>query len=227
MTNSGILLDIYNRLFQTYGPQSWWPGDSPEEVAIGAILTQNTNWENVQKAIDNLKRENLLQIESIAQVSEERLSSLIRPSGFFNQKTRRLKTFVHFLITRYDGSFTRMGLADTERLRAELLSLNGVGPETADSILLYALNKPIFVVDAYTKRILSRHGLIEEKATYETVQRLFHRTLPQDVQLFNEYHALIVMLAKTHCRAKPICKGCPLEHRNDSDIALMKTILQR
>jgi endonuclease-3 related protein len=178
---------------------------------VGAILTQNTNWGNVERAIENLKSACLLEPQKIDSATEKTLASLIRPAGYYNIKTRRLKNFVGYFISHYMGSVEMMKKMPLETLREELLKIKGIGPETADSILLYALEKPVFVVDAYTKRVLYRHGLIEsQNADYHHVQMLFHRELKRNVQLYNEYHALFVRLGKEHCRAKPLCEGCPL-----------------
>jgi len=205
------LTGIYDILFSAFGPQHWWPGETPFEIAVGAILTQNTNWGNVEKAIGNLKKEGALNAKALHGMSHAELASMIRPAGYFNIKAKRLKNFLSFLTDRYRGSMTGLGKGDTHSLRAELLGVNGIGPETADSILLYALGKPVFVIDAYTKRALVRHGIAPEDATYHEMQGLFHDSLPHDVSLFNEYHALFVMLGKHYCRPKPKCGGCPLE----------------
>ncbi len=207
-----MLLKIFQKLYSFYGPQRWWPGDSPFEIAIGAILTQNTNWGNVEKAISNLKAVNAFNPKRLHEMPEKELADLIRPAGYFNIKSRRLKNFLTFLINNYGGSMTRMEKAETFTLRNALLNINGVGPETADSILLYALNKPIFVIDAYTRRVLSRHGIMDHDASYEEYQRLFHKELNENVQLFNEFHALFVRLGKDFCKPKPRCEGCPLEN---------------
>jgi len=173
-------------------------------------LTQNTAWKNVQKAIENLKAQKTLDPFVIASLSEEKLEKLIRPAGFFKQKAKRLKEASLFLIREFSGSMDRMKELPLEELRSKLLSINGIGPETCDSILLYACDKAIFVVDAYTKRILSRHALVEEKSTYYSLQRLFMDALPHDVELFKEYHALLVVLGKSYCRPLPKCEICPL-----------------
>ncbi|RJQ43731.1 MAG: endonuclease III domain-containing protein [Nitrospiraceae bacterium] len=206
-----ILSDIYNTLFKSFGPQHWWPGETPFEVAVGAILTQNTNWGNVEKAIDNLKREKVLTAKALHEMPHEKLASLIRPAGYFNVKAKRLSEFLSFLITHYKGSMSNMIKKDTATLRHGLLNVKGIGPETADSILLYALEKPVFVIDAYTKRVLSRHKIIPEDSTYHEMQELFHNNLPMDVSLFNEYHALFVMVGKHYCKPKPRCAECPLK----------------
>lgn len=205
------LLEIYRRLYHAFGPQRWWPGETPFEIVIGAILTQNTNWGNVEKAIENLKRDEALNVESINNMKPERLASLIKPAGYFNVKAKRLKAFISFLRNEYHGSLKRMKKEEMQTLRVRLLQVHGVGPETADSILLYALEKPVFVIDAYTKRIFSRHRLMEYDKSYEEFQKIFHSSLKKDVKFFNEYHALLVRLGKTYCRKKPICKGCPIE----------------
>ncbi|MBI5847612.1 MAG: endonuclease III domain-containing protein [Nitrospirae bacterium] len=206
-----IFETLYQRLFAAFGPQHWWPANSPFEVAIGAILTQNTNWSNVEKAIANLKREKAISAKSLHRMQASDLATLIRPAGYFNVKAARLKNFIDFLHAEYQGSMSRMAKESLPAVREKLLSVRGIGPETADSIILYALEKPVFVIDAYTKRILSRHAIIERAESYETYQKLFHSTLRSDVLLFNEYHALIVRLAKDFCKTKPICRGCPLE----------------
>jgi endonuclease-3 related protein len=205
------LLEIYKRLYRVFGLQHWWPGESPFEIAVGAILTQNTNWGNVEKAIENLKRDKVLNAKSIHRMRIHILASLIKPAGYFNVKSKRLKAFIDFLMNEYHGSMQRMGNEETQTLRMKLLKVHGIGPETADSILLYALEKPLFVIDAYTKRVLSRHGIMEHEKPYEEFQELFHSSLKRDVKLFNEYHALFVRLGKTYCRKKPRCEGCPLE----------------
>lgn len=203
-------MDVYSRLLSAFGPQHWWPGDSPFEVMVGAILTQNTNWGNVERAIENLKRAKALTPAAIHEMSHERLAGLIRPAGYFNVKAKRLKAFMEFFINRYSGRVSKMRKVDTKTLRRELLSVNGIGPETADSMLLYALERPVFVIDAYTKRVLSRHGIMDGSESYERFQDLFHVALPRDVQLFNEYHALLVRLGKDFCKPRPRCEGCPL-----------------
>jgi len=206
-----LLSNIYNSLFTHFGPQHWWPGDSAFEVAIGAILTQNTNWGNVEKAIANIKAKKALSPKSLHNMSHSELASLIRPAGYFNVKAKRLKAFLNFLCNDYRGSMQRMRKVDTSSMRKSLLSVNGIGPETADSILLYALDKPVFVIDAYTKRVMSRHGLASENIDYHDLQALFHKSLPLDVQLFNEYNALFVIAGKNYCKPSPKCTGCPLE----------------
>jgi endonuclease-3 related protein len=210
-TKKEYLTEIYNILFTHFGPRQWWPGDSPFEIAVGAILTQNTNWTNVEKAIDNLKRAKVLRAGALHTLHIKKLASLIKPSGYFNVKAKRLKSFLKYLAHHHKSSMASMKAEDMTMLRKELLEINGIGPETADSILLYALEKPAFVIDAYTKRVLTRHGIATEKADYHQLQELFHKNLPRDVQLFNEYHALFVMVGKDYCKPKPRCNGCPLE----------------
>jgi endonuclease-3 related protein len=214
-----LLMEIYKRLYNAYGPMHWWPGETPFEVMVGAILTQNTSWRNVEKAIHNLKARKVLHVRGIHQLRKSELASLIRSSGYFRIKADRLKAFVNFLSENYNEELKRMMREGVETLRQKLLDVKGIGPETADSILLYGLKKPIFVVDAYTKRILSRHGILSEKASYEEVQRLFMNHLPHGEKLFNEYHALLVHLGKTLCKKIPRCDICPLRgiaHRAES-----------
>lgn len=201
-TKPGDLMGIYDALYSHYGPQHWWPGDTPFEVMVGAVLTQNTNWGNVEKAIANLKAAGALSAKAIHVMPEPELAELIRPSGYYNIKAKRLKAFIAYFIESYGGSIARMKKAGCDTLRREILAVNGVGPETADSILLYALGCPAFVVDAYTKRIFSRHGFFGEDADYHDVRRFFMDNLPTDAKLFNEYHALIVRLAKDRCSKK-------------------------
>lgn len=197
-------------MFDALGPQQWWPGETPFEVVIGAILTQNTNWSNVEKAIKNLKTAGMLSPGGIQELSLPELAQLIRPSGFFNVKARRVKTFINWLFSRYEGNLSSMFAQDLQMLRDELLSVKGIGPETADSILLYAGNLPTFVVDAYTHRILSRHGFISEESTYDEMKTFFEENLPKDVKLYNEYHALLVNIGKMFCKPKKVCEQCPL-----------------
>jgi len=204
------LIRLYKVLYKAFGPQHWWPAETQFEVIVGAILTQNTAWTNVEKAIRNLAREKLLNPSALRSVNKKKLAGLIRPSGYYNIKTDRLKNFSRFLHKRYGGSLKKMFSQDLQVLRAELLSVNGLGKETADSILLYAGRKPIFVVDVYTRRILSRHKMVPEDSSYEAIQDLFMGHLPHDNVLFGEYHALLVNLAKNICsKKKPKCSGCP------------------
>jgi endonuclease-3 related protein len=207
-----LLYTIYKKLFAAFGPQHWWPGDTPFEVAVGAILTQNTSWGNVEKAISNLKAKGAFDPFVMRRMQAGRLAELLRPSGYFNVKARRLKSFISFLVEDYGGRVEAMKKEKTSALRKKLLSVNGIGPETADSILLYALGKPVFVVDAYTKRVLERHDILPDGGGYEEVQGFFlHSSLKKNAKLFNEYHALFVRVGKDYCRkSKPACGGCPL-----------------
>ncbi|MEK7789774.1 MAG: endonuclease III domain-containing protein [Planctomycetota bacterium] len=211
MRKTKALLQIYQKMFDALGPRHWWPGETPFEVIIGAILTQNTNWSNVEKAIKNLKTAGKLSPEGMYELSVTELAELIRPSGFFNVKAKRVKAFINWLFSRYEGNLSKMFAQDLQALRSELLSVKGIGPETADSILLYAGNMPTFVVDAYTHRIFSRHELIPEESTYDEMKSFFEENLPEDVQLFNEYHALLVNIGKTFCKTKKVCEPCPLK----------------
>ena len=215
MTNrddSRRIRDFYSALYGRYGPQNWWPARTRLECATGAILTQNTSWKNVEKAIEALRENSMLSAEKIKASSHERLAALIRPCGYHNLKARRLKNFIDFLFAGYGGAMENMLAEDTDGLREKLLSVNGIGEETADSILLYALGKPVFVADNYSRRILRRHRLIPEGASYSEMQKLFARSLSIDAEVFGEYHALIVRTGKLHCRKTPRCEGCPLEH---------------
>ena len=198
-------------MFDAFGPRQWWPGETPFEVVIGAILTQNTNWSNVEKAIKNLKTASKLSPEGIYGLSITELAELIKPSGFFNVKAKRVKAFINWLFSRYEGNLSKMFARDLQTLRSELLSVKGIGPETADSILLYAGNMPTFVVDAYTHRIFSRHELIPEESTYDDMKSFFEENLPKDVQLYNEYHALLVNIGKMFCKPRKVCEPCPLK----------------
>ncbi len=206
-----ILPQFYETLATALGPMHWWPARTPFEVIVGAILTQNTAWVNVQRAIANLRRERLLTPRALERVGQGKLSRLVRPSGYFRQKAKKLKAFVRFLRSDFAGSLARMLRIPTAELRERLLAVHGIGPETADSILLYAGNQPVFVVDAYTQRILFRHGLLGEKAGYEEARQLFEGSLPRDAKLFNEFHALLVKVGKNWCRPQqPRCEQCPL-----------------
>lgn len=201
----------YDALFAAHGPQHWWPGRTAFEVIVGAILTQNASWTNVEIAIRNLRREKLLTPRAIESVSFARLARLVRSSGYFRQKAKKLKCFVRFLRSEYAGSLTRMFRTPTTVLREKLLAVYGIGPETADSILLYAGKHPVFVVDAYTRRMLERHNLAAPTQSYEEIRQLFERTLPSDAPLYNEFHALIVRTGKEYCRThNPRCSECPL-----------------
>jgi endonuclease-3 related protein len=205
------LLAVYEALFAAYGPQGWWPAETPFEVMVGAILTQNTNWRNVERAIGNLRAAGALTPAAMGRLRPGALAELIRPAGYFRVKSGRLRHLLRHLRLRHGGSVSRLLRLPQEALRAELLDISGIGPETADSILLYAAGHPSFVVDAYTKRILSRHGLVSEGAGYDQVREIFTRALPAETPLFNEYHALIVRLGKECCRPRlPRCASCPL-----------------
>ncbi len=201
---------MYERLYEAYGPQNWWPAETTTEVVVGAILTQNTAWANVQRAIENLKRADCLSWVSLRDVSQERLAGLVQPSGTYRVKALRLKSFVEYLWERHGGSLESLLGGDPNEARERLLSITGVGPETADAILLYAGGRLTFVVDAYTKRVLRRHELISESASYDDVRRLFHQSLDPDLHFFNEFHALLVTVGKKHCRVRARCDGCPL-----------------
>ncbi len=205
------LVSIYELLHEYYGPQRWWPARTKFEVIIGAILTQNTGWRNVERAICNLSRARLLTPDSMRRVSGKRLARLIRPAGYYNMKTERLKCFISHLFRRYDGGLGRMFSRPQNELREELLQIKGLGKETVDSILLYAGGRAVFVIDAYTRRVFSRHGFISGEESYDVIQRFFEDNLPHSARLFNEYHALIVGVAKDFCRKDPRCRGCPLE----------------
>ena len=208
---SKTLTEIYQLLFDRFGPQHWWPGETPFEIITGAILTQNTNWTNAEKAIANLKSADCLTPEKLHHFDVSKLTELIRPAGYYNIKAKRLKNFLNWLFRNYNGRLTNLENLDTNQLRAELLAIKGIGHETADSILLYAFKRRIFVVDVYTARIACRHGLIEPDADYEQLRELFQSNLPLDSQLFNEYHALLVKVGKEFCKPKAKCTGCPLE----------------
>ncbi len=206
------LTAVYERLLAAFGPQKWWPAQTPFEVIVGAILTQNTNWGNVEKALINLKSDKFLSPRALKDISPKKLASLIRPAGYFNVKAKRLKNFISFFFNEYSGHLKKMKQEDCRALRQKLLDVNGIGSETADSILLYALDKPVFVVDAYTKRVLYRHNMIAPDADYDTIAEMFMKFLKPDVRMFNEYHALIVRLGKDFCKPKPFCRQCPLRN---------------
>lgn len=205
------LTEIYQLLFERFGPQYWWPGETRFEIITGAILTQNTNWTNVEKAIANLKSARLLTPEKLFSLEVTQLAELIRPAGYYRLKAKRLKNFLSWLFEDYAGQLENLEELSTDRLRAELLAVKGIGPETADSILLYAFDREVFVVDTYTARITSRHNLIEPGAGYECLRELFQSNLPEDTQLFKEYHALLVRAGKEFCKPKTKCLDCPLE----------------
>lgn len=205
-----LLHELYEKLWQAFGPQGWWPGETPFEVALGAILTQNTNWRNVARVIADLKDCGLLDAGILREMPDAELARRLRPVGYYHIKADRVKNFLAFFAQRYQDSLASMAAEDLEVVRLGLLSVKGIGPETADSILLYALHKPTFVVDAYTFRILSRHGLVAEPLSYEELRQVFMDHLPADVKLFQEYHALLVRLGKEYCRTRPRCAECPL-----------------
>jgi endonuclease-3 related protein len=205
------LNEYYNALFAAHGPQHWWPGRTRFEIIVGAILTQNTSWRNVRLAIGQLRKNKLLSPRTMHRVSHKTLARLIRSSGYFRQKAKKLKAFVRFLRTEYAGSLTKMFPTATPQLREQLLTVHGIGPETADAILLFAGKHTAFVVDAYTRRILQRHAIVDPRAGYEEIRELFERSLPNDAAVYNEFHALIVHTGKHFCHAKqPRCAECPL-----------------
>lgn len=200
-------------LFAYFGRQHWWPADSRDEIIIGAVLTQNTGWNNVLKAIDNLKTEHICDLRSIRHTSVKHIAALIKPAGFYNQKTSYLKNIADFF-SQYNYNYNCIRNRD---IRSSLLDVKGIGSETADSILLYALDRPVFVVDAYTKRIMGRH-IKDFPKTYEEIQALFHRSIKHDIGLFREYHALLVQCGKQFCRTRPKCDDCPLNTFARTDI---------
>jgi endonuclease-3 related protein len=206
----GRLLEVYWRLYEAYGPQRWWPGDGPFEVIVGAILTQSAAWTNVEKALANLKAAGRLSPGALMDIAERALAPLVRPSCYFNEKARKLKAFACLLRDSFGGDLDRLLATPPEELRPLLLSCHGIGPETADSILLYAAGQPSFVIDSYTRRLFARLGFRPSPDTYEGWRRLFMQSLPQEAPLFNEYHALIVRHGKERCRKQPLCEGCPL-----------------
>lgn len=211
LSPSGELLRYYEAMSGALGPMRWWPAETPFEVIVGAILTQSTAWGNVERAIANLRAAGLLTPAAMLRVRASRLATLVIPSGYFRQKAKKLKAFVRFLQAEYQGSLQRMFETPTLELREKLLAVHGIGPETADSILLYAGNHPVFVVDAYTHRILRRHGITDGKPDYERVRSFIEASLPQRPELFNEFHALIVNTGKNWCRkSAPRCEECPL-----------------
>ena len=204
------LLDIYQRLFDHYGPQHWWPGESRFEIAVGAVLTQNTAWHNVEAALENLRQADALCPSGMSQLTEAELAELIRPAGYYRLKARRLRNLLGFFAENSREDIDAVWALPATTLRERLLAVNGIGPETADSIVLYAAGHAVFVVDAYTGRLLKRHAWIDPEADYHAMQERFHDELPWDVELFREYHALIVRLGKEHCKRRPICETCPL-----------------
>jgi endonuclease-3 related protein len=205
------LLQAYEHLLDAFGPQHWWPGESPFEIMVGAMLVQNTAWRNVERAISNLREADLMEPRALYAVPQEELAELIRPAGYFQVKARRLRHLLKFLVDEYDGSLQQMFHTDVATLREQLLAIHGIGPETADAILLYAGGLPTFVVDTYTHRVLARHGWIGYEADYHEIKDCFESALPADRALYNEYHALLVRVGKEFCRrTAPRCDTCPL-----------------
>lgn len=205
------LLTVFKLLFSAYGPQHWWPGDTPFEIMVGAVLTQNTAWTNVEKAIANLARRDKLSAASVVAARHDHLANWLRPSGYFNIKATRLKNFCHWYIDA--GGLAALSQLDTQTLRTALLSVNGVGPETADDMLLYAFDRPVFVIDAYTRRLFSRLGFIAGDEAYDDIRLSLEDKLGAEIELYNEFHALIVIHAKTVCRVRPRCDDCLLRRR--------------
>jgi endonuclease-3 related protein len=206
------LMKIYQTLLAAFGPRHWWPAKTSEEVIFGAILAQNTTWKNAERAIEELKNAGKLSFKEIVKMDLENLAELVRPARFLNQKAKALQVFADYFGNRYNFDIKKMKKKALGKLREELLNLYRVGPETADSILLYALGKPIFVIDAYTKRIFSQHGFMKIDDSYDAFQKFFMDNLPHDVQVFNEFHALIVHTGYLYCKPKPWCEECPLSH---------------
>jgi endonuclease III related protein len=210
-----LIREVFEQLLSALGPQYWWPADSPFEVIVGAILTQNTAWRNVKQAIGRLRENDLLTSQSISTLSLSELALLIRSSGYYNQKARKLKAFCDHLHNHWQGRLDDFLSQDMEKLRTELLGLHGIGPETADSILLYAARQPSFVVDAYTYRIFHRHGWVPESIAYEDLRSFFMEAMEPDVAMFQEYHALLVRTGHLYCRRKPSCESCPLHESQE------------
>lgn len=214
-TTKELLLELYRRLEAAYGDQQWWPGETPFEVAVGAVLTQNTAWSNVERALARLREADLLAFEKLAALPPAALAPLIKPAGYYNVKARRVAAFLEFLGREYGGRLAALAAEGLPAARERLLAVRGIGPETADSILLYACGLPTFVVDAYTHRVLLRHGLAEETASYDELKDLFESHLPPEVALYNQYHALLVRVGRERCRrGEPRCAGCALEGLN-------------
>jgi len=209
-TVSQLLPDIYRRLMARYGPQHWWPAEEPFEVIVGAILTQSAAWRNVERAIANLKAAEALSPQALRRLGLPEVAALVRSSGYYNAKALKLKSLASWLGKYYDDNLNKLFSDDIDRLRQQLLSIYGIGQETADSIILYAAHKPVFVIDAYTRRIINRIGLAPDSNSYIAYQALFMDNLPGDAGLFNEYHALLVCLAKDICRNRPLCQQCCL-----------------
>jgi endonuclease-3 related protein len=210
MKRPSPLIEAYERLLARFGPQKWWPGESPFEVLVGAILVQNTSWKNVERALDNLREAGVLTAGALYALAQADLEELIRPAGYYRVKAKRLRNLLGVLCQQYGGSLDAMFAQDLPAARRELLAIHGVGPETADAILLYAGGLPSFVVDAYTHRIFARHGWIGFDADYHQLQEHIEDSLPRDAALFNEYHALLVAVGKQFCRKVPLCADCPL-----------------
>ncbi len=210
-TTQEHLLRIYDTLLAHFGPRHWWPAETPFEVVIGAILTQNTAWSNVEKAIGRLKNIQALTPHGLSRLQTSVLEEAIRPSGYYAVKASRIRAFMEVLQQKYENNLDRLFALPTDILRKTLLEIKGIGPETADSILLYAAQRPVFVIDAYTIRIMSRHGFFSEDISYAEAQAFFMRHVPHDTALFNEFHALLVAVGKTYCKTKPLCRSCPLE----------------
>ncbi len=206
-----LLMKYYDAMRSRFGHRAWWPGDSPLEVCVGAVLTQNTSWKNVEKAMDNLRAASALDLMKIYRMSHDELAQIIRPAGYYNVKARRLRNFVDHVVERHGADTGSLFSSTIESIREELLSINGVGPETADSIILYGARKPIFVVDAYTRRILERHGLVDKGVDYYSAQQMFHDLLQPDTALYNDFHAQIVAVGHHYCKPKPTCDDCPLQ----------------
>jgi endonuclease-3 related protein len=205
------LRKVFERMLADFGPQHWWPGDSAFEIMVGAVLVQNTAWRNVERAIDNLREAGLMELAALYALPGAELAELIRPAGYYQVKAKRLRNLLRFVVEECDGSLDTMFGRGLASLREDLLAINGIGPETADAILLYAGGLPTFVVDTYTHRIVARHGWLDYDATYHDIKDYFESALPNEAALFNEYHALLVRVGKDYCkRAVAQCDGCPL-----------------
>lgn len=204
------LLNIFQTLLSSFGKRNWWPGDTELEIIVGAILTQNTSWKNAERAIFNMKNKDILNIDALESINSKELGEIIRPSGFYKQKSEKIKRVIHVIYDDFNRSIDNLKNYGTDYLRALMLGIHGIGPETADCILLYALNRPVFVVDSYTKRFLNNHRLYNGVGKYDNIQQFFMANLPLDTCLFNEFHALIVCLCQTYCKKVPECDLCPL-----------------
>jgi endonuclease-3 related protein len=226
IVNPNLLL-IYEVLLSKHGNQDWWPADTPFEVIIGAILTQSVSWVNVEKCIKNLKDEGILNPDVLHKKDVDEIAPLIKSSRFYNEKAKKIKNFMDFFFDEYDGSIQKMSKEELKILRLKLLNVKGLGEETVDSILLFACDKPIFVVDAYTKRIFSRYGLVKENASYNDIQRFFMENLPQDIELFNDFHAQIVHLGKNICKTQPECERCPIKEMNKTKCRYIENITRQ